>query len=192
MKLYAVTKGEYSDYHIDALTTNRARAEFVAKKCSDKWNDAEVEEYEDREVVERPLWRVLIKDRKRYPSMLSYEDQFTFTGDINRVYETNRESNTYCIYVEANNEAHALKTASDIFAQYCYEHDIDLRRDDYSAPMVSASDLFIGKWLDTGDGYAICSRCGYAIRRFDIFCFCKECLAVMNAKKFYEVVSGRG
>lgn len=50
-KLYAVTSGEYNDYHIITLTKSRKRAEKIAKMY-----DADVEEYEDNEeLTAKPL-----------------------------------------------------------------------------------------------------------------------------------------
>ena len=50
-KLYAVTSGEYEDYHIITLTESRRRAEKIAEMY-----DADVEEYEDNEeLTEKPL-----------------------------------------------------------------------------------------------------------------------------------------
>ena len=47
MKIYIVTKGTYSDYHIIAATLSKQRAENIAKIYSDNWDEAEVEEYEE-------------------------------------------------------------------------------------------------------------------------------------------------
>lgn len=54
MKLYAVTKGEYSDYHIIALTADKEAAKKIAKmfttgECD--YDKAEVEEYEDGKII---------------------------------------------------------------------------------------------------------------------------------------------
>lgn len=50
-KLYAVTSGEYTDYHIITLTENRRRAKKIAEMY-----DANVEEYEDNEeLTAKPL-----------------------------------------------------------------------------------------------------------------------------------------
>ena len=50
-KLYAVTSGEYEDYHIITLTESRRRAEKIAEMY-----DADVEEYEDNEeLTAKPL-----------------------------------------------------------------------------------------------------------------------------------------
>ena len=50
MKLYAVTKGDYSDYHIITLTASKDAAKKIAKRFSGTY-DAMVEEYEDGEIV---------------------------------------------------------------------------------------------------------------------------------------------
>ena len=50
MKLYAVTKGDYSEYHIIALTVSNDAAKKIAKRFSGT-NDAMVEEYEDGEII---------------------------------------------------------------------------------------------------------------------------------------------
>lgn len=45
-KIYVVTAGEYSDYHICAVTTDRERAEFLKKWYWD-YDTPEIEEYID-------------------------------------------------------------------------------------------------------------------------------------------------
>lgn len=47
MKIYVITKGEYSDYRIITATTDKSLAEKIkAKYCGE---EAEIEEYEDAE-----------------------------------------------------------------------------------------------------------------------------------------------
>ena len=50
MKLYAVTKGDYSDYHIITLTASKDAAKKIAKRFCGTY-DAKVEEYEDGEII---------------------------------------------------------------------------------------------------------------------------------------------
>lgn len=50
MKLYAVTKGDYSDYNIITLTASKDAAKKIAKRFSGT-DDARVEEYEDGEII---------------------------------------------------------------------------------------------------------------------------------------------
>lgn len=52
MKIYAITQGDYSDYHICALTVNKNKAERLKEIYSDEYDEAEIEEYEDSEAGE--------------------------------------------------------------------------------------------------------------------------------------------
>lgn len=46
MKIYVITKGAYSDYHICAVATDKKKAEILRKAFSDDWNEAQIETYE--------------------------------------------------------------------------------------------------------------------------------------------------
>ena len=48
-KIYVITAGEYSDYHICAVTTDKERAEFLKKWYFRSNGDVEIEEYTDGE-----------------------------------------------------------------------------------------------------------------------------------------------
>ena len=52
MKIYAITKGTYSDYHICALTVDKNRAERLKKIYSNNYEEAIIEIYEDGESAE--------------------------------------------------------------------------------------------------------------------------------------------
>lgn len=49
MKVYVITQGSYSDYHICAVATDPEKAEKLAKLYSDSYDSAEVEEYDTEE-----------------------------------------------------------------------------------------------------------------------------------------------
>ena len=46
MKVYAITKGSYSDYHIETIVTDPELARKLAIEFSDKYDTANVEEYD--------------------------------------------------------------------------------------------------------------------------------------------------
>lgn len=46
---YAVTDGDYSDYHIIAITDNKERAENIKKLYSSKYSEPMIEEFFDGE-----------------------------------------------------------------------------------------------------------------------------------------------
>jgi len=50
VKVYVITKGDYSDYHICAVATNQAKARMLAEFYSSKYEPAEVEEYDTKDV----------------------------------------------------------------------------------------------------------------------------------------------
>ena len=49
MKVYVITQGSYSDYHICAVATDPEQAEKLARIYSDRYDTAEVEEYDTEE-----------------------------------------------------------------------------------------------------------------------------------------------
>jgi hypothetical protein len=125
MKLYAVTKGCYSDYHIIALTSNKSHAERIAKLYSNKWEDATVEEYEEGNVND-----------PRIP----YEVYFYITGsvaaytreynDFHRAEQKMVYHNTACgrtythkVCVLAQSDEQAMKIAIDRLAQWKAERE---------------------------------------------------------------------
>lgn len=62
MKVYVVTKGYYSDYHIITATTDEALAKKIAKKFSANITDpddaAQVEVFENAEIKLLPYWEI--------------------------------------------------------------------------------------------------------------------------------------
>ena len=52
MKIYVITKGCCSEYHICAVATDREKAEKLAKIYTDRWDDADVEEFDTDDEVD--------------------------------------------------------------------------------------------------------------------------------------------
>lgn len=118
MKIYVITKGCYSDYHICAVATDKEKAELLADKFSDRYDSAEIEEY-DTDFSE-----VLLKFKNLYTCWF-YEktkninirerDLDCFEMDDLKV---RRFSDGLYVKVNAENEQMALKKASDLFSKY--------------------------------------------------------------------------
>ena len=123
MKVYIITHGEYSDYQIDCVFSNKAAAEkFCAIHTTDRYGyPYEIEEYEMDEVK-------IEGDVKVY-----YRYKFEFYGsgrisDPDISYVTKYESpkiTEYCyeeysisVTLEENNEVKAKKIACDELAKY--------------------------------------------------------------------------
>lgn len=187
MKLYAVTKGSYSDYHIIALSRSKRRAEKIASLCSDRYGDAVVEEYEETIIELKPIWRVLFYEHgEPRADALSYEEQLTCDEPLNTV----KEGGGYCrfeVYVEAKGVEQAHKISSDLVAQYCYEHDLPIRyRRRYFPPTVETMEITPAQWIDCGDGLYMCSSCRTVVDWHRKGCCCDACGAVMNIVEFAE------
>lgn len=109
-KIYAVTKGSYSAYHIIALTTDKERAEHIAKIFSDGWDDAEVEEFEDSKCGESGMIYT-------YHSRCDFVELDDYCqNEEEGVHEY--KDGVYTVYVFASDKECAKKKALDMIAEY--------------------------------------------------------------------------
>jgi len=110
MKLYAVTEGCYSCYSIITLQRDKKRAERIAD-----FYHGYVEEYdEDDFSVEKLWWTVWICKNQRPEAGPNLYGEFK-----EKVIETQRSGEcVYRVYLTAPDEAHALKKAQDMVAEY--------------------------------------------------------------------------
>lgn len=110
MKIYVVTKGDYSDYHIITATTDYEQAKKIAENFSDEWDKAEVEVFENAEIYTKPCWDVRfnkfgeVEEVKRNSSEYSYERANALFHD-----------GTMCVTADAADAA--VKIASEKYAQ---------------------------------------------------------------------------
>lgn len=123
MKVYVITKGAYSDYHICGVSLEKNLADKIAEGCSDKYEDADVEVYDTEE------FSPLLKGGSVFFVRLVYgtneievyeEDWDYMLGRINKVIPMIRNQGCFT-YVVAEDEEHARKIGSDILFQYKYE-----------------------------------------------------------------------
>ena len=113
-KLYAITHGEYSDYRILTLCSDREKAEKLVEWYNryDKYDQAEIEEYEDSLVV---------PDESLVPYQVVYETD----GSVRLVRECSCpmkslagdtfrwDDGRFCAYVLATDEVSAIKIAAE-------------------------------------------------------------------------------
>ena len=114
---YAVTDGDYSDYHIVAITDNKERAENIKKLYTTKYSEPMIEEYFDGEVSDEAVYFVRYKTDGNYDV---YLDDFDMgNSNINVIYEsTGCDWFKYDVTVMAKDENHAIKIAQDLWAEY--------------------------------------------------------------------------
>lgn len=116
MKIYVVTQGCYSDYHIITATTDEKLANEIAKKFSDGWDKARVEEYEDTEPYLKPIFFVRFDRQGKVIAIYNKSKESIFYKAINEC-DFDVYRNIY-VTVQADNEEHAIKIASEKRAEF--------------------------------------------------------------------------
>lgn len=122
MKIYIVTKGDYSDYHIIAATLSKQRAENIAKIYSDKYDTAEVEEFE--EISDKDIADIMDKLECRFVFNIKNNGEVT---EIEAIYEKKNAPNMsvtphdIAFSIAAKDKEHALKIARDLRFKYYAE-----------------------------------------------------------------------
>lgn len=116
---YAVTDGDYSDYHIIAITDDKERAENIKKLYSTNWSEPMIEEFFDSETKDEAFYYVWYRtDGSYHVSLQDFDMKKHF--DINIVKENVLRNDwwKYSVFVMAKDERHAIKIAQDLWAEY--------------------------------------------------------------------------
>jgi len=115
MKIYVITSGEYSDYHICAVTDDPNKAEILRKQYTDRWDVPEIEEWDTDEPVN--------KGDSKY-----YSVDFNSKGEAYRAYESSPYSSKsietideWNVELYAKDEETAIKIAAERRAKYLAE-----------------------------------------------------------------------
>lgn len=114
-KVYVVTRGDYSDYHIITATTNKDIANQIAKKFG-----AKVEIYDNSEIYTKTVFGVTFN--KVGDVMYCYElSEYDYPPN-NKIIQHKRNNQT-CLYVEveADDEQSAIKIAAKKRAKFLAE-----------------------------------------------------------------------
>lgn len=130
MKVYVITQGSYSDYHICAVSVDKERAVLLSRYFSDGDGLAQVEEYDteaklpNSEVLFRliPIYKVEIrKDGRCFSGIIEYHDSATPYKSRFTFGTLSGDGDTFYAFLTANDEAHARKIAFDKRAQMVAE-----------------------------------------------------------------------
>ena len=120
MKLYAVTKGDYSDYHIITLTASKDAAKKIAKRFSGT-DDAIVEEYEDGEIIlGKELYFVRMVDGNIDDVSVDESDYALFDTSVHEGCMYNGKSMQYT-FVLTDSAEKAAKIGKDRIMKYISE-----------------------------------------------------------------------
>lgn len=116
-KVYVITKGAYSDYHICAVAATKEIAEKLQKIYSENsWNDAIIEEYDLNEARDnvRIFYDVTFADDRVSACFNEYAEKESI-----HFYKGNKwQSDRLIVCVRARDEEHAVKIAQDRRAEY--------------------------------------------------------------------------
>lgn len=132
MKIYVVTQGEYSDYHIVCVTDNIENAEMCRKVVSDQWDEANIETFDTDDVRfdlgdNTPFQVAIWDDGSVDIEKLPIDDGFGYQSAIEHVvFRSHRKNDTgYRVSVLAKDRPHALKKAADFIMQCKYQEKIE-------------------------------------------------------------------
>jgi superfamily II DNA or RNA helicase len=112
MKVYVITKGAYSDYHIVAVVLDKTRAEEIVKAVSNPgWSfgfgEARIEEYDTDTFATQYAYDVYYRSKRWYADIDEYAD-----------HQSNHVYNDHSFLVFAKDKDHAIKIAQDMRAEY--------------------------------------------------------------------------
>lgn len=120
-KIYVVTQGDYSDYHIVGATTDRELAEKIAAKFTTRHDDCQIEEYGDAEVMLRPAYAIYFNDSGNVDSTRECDSAYDYS-DIGECHEYGYGFNRMMrVTVSADNLESAIKIAAEKRAKYLAE-----------------------------------------------------------------------
>lgn len=125
-KLYAVTAGAYSDYHIVSLCSDRARAEQICDMYGGRgFGRAVVEEFSDgvRTDIFKPLFEISLKEDGELGEASECTGSTKMETLLNpeggyRLGIIEQWDGGYLTFVSADNADSAIKIARDRLAQY--------------------------------------------------------------------------
>lgn len=119
MKIYVITKGIYSDYHICAVATDKEKAEELAVKFNKEYYHTNIEIYDTED------YRELLRYKYVYSCLWYKENNSIKVNRQDDIYDYDKtdyipKKTRYgaYVYVLANTDEEALRFASDKFAKY--------------------------------------------------------------------------
>lgn len=123
MKVYVLTEGCYSDYHIIGVTLDEKQAKIAADALSNEYFTVNCEEFETNDINDINviksgwnLWEVYF-DEKTHAITRIYRSKYPdCLGTVQLM-----RNKTFCVEVYAEDKEHAIKSASDKLSKYLAE-----------------------------------------------------------------------
>lgn len=125
MKIYVITKGEYSDYHICGVAVDKAEAKILARGYSDNWDEARIEEYDTDNlspVLEgKTAYRVTFFRNGDVYQIDRRSIEYFEPGVMLIPYPKNWNGATLHVFLYADDEKSAIKIAAEKRAKFLAE-----------------------------------------------------------------------
>lgn len=120
MKVYVLTEGCYSAYHIIGVTLDEEQAKIAADALSNRNFTVNCEEFETNDInIIKPgcnLWEIYF-DEKTHAITRIYRSEYPdCLGTVQLM-----RNKTFCVEVYAEDKEHAIKYASDKLSKYLAE-----------------------------------------------------------------------
>jgi hypothetical protein len=119
-KIYVVTSGCYSDYHIVAATLDKDIAEKIAAKFSGRYDECEIEEYCDAEIMLKPAWNISFDKAGNVINTYGCESEYDYEN-IGECCERRWGECALNVSVSADDLDSAIKIAAEKRAKYLAE-----------------------------------------------------------------------
>lgn len=125
MKVYVITKGKYSDYHICGVALDIEHANQIAELCTDRDNFYEpvIEEW-DTDKFSPILQGNKLYDVSFYGNNMRVCERDSIEYFIDNVNEVRYSNTGYFVRVIAKDKTHATKIAADLIRQYKIEKEL--------------------------------------------------------------------
>ena len=124
MKVYVVTEGDYSDYHIVGVCTSKESAERIRQLASSDYHEAQIEEYEaDRFNVEPTYKYYYVRVLKDGAVEVSVGSCIYSPYEVYDYRRARGSVTAFVVDVFAQDEEHAKKIAFDCIAKYKAERE---------------------------------------------------------------------
>jgi hypothetical protein len=119
MKIYVVTKGCYSDYHIIAATTDEKKAQEIKNRFDEDCDPADIEIFDDADICMRDIYSVYFKYDMAYRAEKRQPNDDYAASLVNTVYTHGKPlEGRGVVYVAADSEDEAFKIACEKWAQH--------------------------------------------------------------------------
>lgn len=121
MKVYVLTSGSYSDYHIVGVLLDEEQARIAAEAMSNRYDGVDVETYDTDELkFIKPGWKywTIVFSEHDHSIIDSFCDDYLGTPGKPRLFTPNHR---WYVDVYAEDEDHAIKSASDKLNKYLAE-----------------------------------------------------------------------